>query len=161
MFPQEVFLSGVGRYWLTRDLLRSTSIADVLNRTSNLPAAYGVSLNVASLKENRVLNLEIAPGMFPKGGRVTVTEVLRMSFETVVAVNPPHLPSFCFLSLLCGSSLRFLRVLLWCPTSTCTCTTRKSLKLWTLAANTAWQPSRALDPSRVWATLSPSCLTAP
>lgn len=49
--------------FICRDLLNSTSITDLISRIPPLRAS-GVSLNVGSIRENRIVNIELAHDLF-------------------------------------------------------------------------------------------------
>jgi hypothetical protein len=69
VYPKQLRTDGVGRYYINRDILGSTSIEDAIARATIPDRAYGFSLNVASTKDFRILNIEVAPEAY------AVTEV--------------------------------------------------------------------------------------
>lgn len=52
---------GIGRAFINRDIIDATSIDDAIRRATPLGRAGGFSLNVASIHEMRVVNVEVSP----------------------------------------------------------------------------------------------------
>eukprot|EP00771_Trimastix_marina_P001766 gnl/Trimastix_PCT/2864.p1 GENE.gnl/Trimastix_PCT/2864~~gnl/Trimastix_PCT/2864.p1 ORF type:complete len:449 (+),score=122.87 gnl/Trimastix_PCT/2864:15-1361(+) len=67
--PKQIVRRGIGRYFINHDLICATSVSDAIKRAtlnqsehhekSDAPRASGFSLNLASVKENRLFNIEI------------------------------------------------------------------------------------------------------
>eukprot|EP00033_Pygsuia_biforma_P000221 GCRY01000279.1.p1 GENE.GCRY01000279.1~~GCRY01000279.1.p1 ORF type:complete len:378 (+),score=75.18 GCRY01000279.1:60-1193(+) len=70
VFPKEMIVGGLARYFINRDLLRSTSPEDVIARASVKNGACGFSFNVASTRRNIMFNGETGPN-----GRLDVLHV--------------------------------------------------------------------------------------
>ncbi|KAK8486765.1 hypothetical protein V6N11_000253 [Hibiscus sabdariffa] len=66
----EIVPAGVGRNFVSRDLLEATSIADVLARIRSAEVSVGHSYNLIDIQRRMILNVETA-----SGSRVSVHEV--------------------------------------------------------------------------------------
>eukprot|EP01028_Stygiella_incarcerata_P011023 TRINITY_DN602_c0_g1_i4.p1 TRINITY_DN602_c0_g1~~TRINITY_DN602_c0_g1_i4.p1 ORF type:complete len:399 (-),score=106.01 TRINITY_DN602_c0_g1_i4:71-1267(-) len=60
VFPKDVVIGGLGRYWVTRDVLGATSVDDAIARAMVKGSAYGFSLNIGSITEKRAVNVEVS-----------------------------------------------------------------------------------------------------
>jgi len=62
--PVEVVIGGIGRQFIARDVLNATSLQDAFLKTIVPNRAYGFNINIASITEQRIINIEIAPETF-------------------------------------------------------------------------------------------------
>ncbi|KAL3742975.1 hypothetical protein ACJRO7_018300 [Eucalyptus globulus] len=67
---EEIVASGIGRNFISRDLLEATSMTDATNKIRSAEASVGHSYNLIDLKARRICNLETASRT-----RVSVNEV--------------------------------------------------------------------------------------
>lgn len=71
----EIVAGGIGRNFISRDLLETTSMDDALNRIRSAEASVGHSYNLISLKQRKILSVETA-----SRNRVSVHEVGTLPF---------------------------------------------------------------------------------
>ncbi|XP_008793986.2 acyl-coenzyme A:6-aminopenicillanic-acid-acyltransferase 40 kDa form-like [Phoenix dactylifera] len=72
---EEISAGGIGRNFISRDLLEATGLGDALNRIHSSNASVGHSYNLMDARSRRILNVETA-----SGNRCSVHEVGRTPF---------------------------------------------------------------------------------
>ena len=61
LYPKKVFVGGLGRYWIGRDLLAAKDMKDAIRRATVKGSAFGMSINIGSIREKTMVNIEISP----------------------------------------------------------------------------------------------------
>lgn len=91
LYPVKSLYGGLGRNFISRDLVGAKDIDDAIARCTVSNQATGHSFNLASTKEKRLLNIEVAPGVDTpnKESLVVVTPVPEAHHNN--SVNVPYL----------------------------------------------------------------------
>eukprot|EP00602_Paraphysomonas_sp_CaronLab_P000720 CAMPEP_0185025902 /NCGR_PEP_ID=MMETSP1103-20130426/9447_1 /TAXON_ID=36769 /ORGANISM="Paraphysomonas bandaiensis, Strain Caron Lab Isolate" /LENGTH=422 /DNA_ID=CAMNT_0027559289 /DNA_START=27 /DNA_END=1295 /DNA_ORIENTATION=+ len=100
LYPVECLYGGLGRNFISRHLVGAVDIDDAISRVTIPNQATGHSFNFASKHEQRLVNVEVAPGVHEKDkASLYVVTRIEQSLDVETATSLFHANSYLFLDV--------------------------------------------------------------